>query len=226
MDCEWETELFSVQNAEYIGTLDAGIQPLKKRQCGELMEQVIRYWLQHWIWGKWKQRLSDEKSVNPQTYDCKLVVPKVDVSLPRLTPWSFVSNYWAFRINHTYTELVFMWTSLVKDWWSTFLVVTMNFGCSVQSWATITLQLLLKEHVKLMRSNVLKSPSLTSHVAAKQNQKRNGGCNNGMVCCCRALKTTSVRLDYTANRKRTSTSPWQNLLMLPVSKNRISLPNC
>lgn len=74
-----------------------------------------------------------------------------------------------------------MWTSLEKDWGSTFFVVMMNLGCSVQSWATIRLQLLLKEYVRLTWSNVLKAPSLTSHVAAKQNQKRNGRCDNAFV---------------------------------------------
>lgn len=55
----------------------------------EVTEQVIRSWLHHWIWGKWNQWLSDEDSVNPQIYNYKLVAPKLDISLPRLTPWSF-----------------------------------------------------------------------------------------------------------------------------------------
>lgn len=100
-----------------------------------------------------------------------------------------------------------MWTSLEKDWGSTFLVVMMNFGYLVQSCTTTRLQLLLKEYEWLTRSNVLKSLSLISHVAAKQNHKRNGRCDH-CTCCWEVLKYNSMRLSYPANRKKTS-PPWQ-----------------
>lgn len=127
--------------------------------------------------------------------------------LPDRLPEKLYISFLSLSINHTYANVVFMWTSLEKDWGSTFLVVMTNFGCSVQSWTTTRLQLLLKEYDWLTRSNVLKSLSPISHVAAKQNHKRNSRYDHCMWCC-EVLKGTFMRLSHPANRKKTS-PPWQ-----------------
>lgn len=142
----------------------------KEKTAWGFMEQVIRWWLCNQRKGQLKQ-IPPGNPIFPQISFWKLVSPESETfPISRLTSWSFVFNSCNFRINHTYAELVFMWTSLEKDWGSTFLVVMMNLGCSVQSWATIRLQLLLKEYVWLIWSNVLKFPPVISHVATKQNR--------------------------------------------------------